>query len=82
MTAQEAINLINVGGTDHLRKKLKKYGLEDRMKILRDCIPYVSSSGKSLKFFKENFSKEIGALLTTNNNIEKAVELYRKAEYK
>jgi len=80
MKAAEVFNLINVGGTDHLRKKLKKYGLEERMKVLKDCYPHVGSSNRSLKFFKENFSVELGALASVECDVDRAVQLYRRAE--
>lgn len=82
MTASEILNLINIGATDHLRMKLKKYGIEERMRVLSLCIPHVKDSGRSLKFFKENFSVELGALVVAEGDIEKAVSLYKNAKNK
>ena len=82
MKPSEILNLINIGAVDHLRMKLKKYGIEERMKVLNLCIPYVKDSGKSLKFFKENFSVELGALIVAEGDIDKAVSLYKNAKNK
>lgn len=77
MTPTQAINLINAGGTDNLRRKIKKYGIPERMKFLKGCIPYIKSSNKSLKFFRDHFAIEIGSLITAEEDIDKAVKLYQ-----
>ena len=50
------------------------------MGVLQDCIPNVNATPASLRFFKENFSREIGALMMSDHNIDKAVELYNTAK--
>jgi hypothetical protein len=79
MTGLEINNLIQVGATDLARKKLKRMGMTDRLKTLNDCVPYVNESPKSLKFFQENFSKELGAIMMAERDLEKAETLYRSA---
>lgn len=73
------INLINVGATDRLRKKLKKFGMNERMIHLQKCIPFIKDSKRYIKFFKENFSAEIGALVIADGDIDVAVDIYKKA---
>jgi len=80
MNSTEINVLIEIGATDRVRKKLKRLAIPDRMKLLYKCIPYINSTPKNLKFFKENFSKEIGALILVNNDINKATDLYRQAK--
>jgi hypothetical protein len=79
MTAPQAINLINAGGTDNLRRKIKKYAIPERIKFLNSCIPYLSQNKKAVYFFREHFSKEIGACLMAESNLDKAIEIYNKA---
>jgi hypothetical protein len=80
MTGQEIDTLIRYGAVDRARKHLKRLGMEARMKLLKDCIPNVNATTESLKFFKEHFSKEIGALMMADQDIEKAVILYNTAK--
>jgi hypothetical protein len=40
----------------------------------------VKSSPQNLKFFKENFSAEIGAILMADGDLDKAVNLYQTAK--
>jgi len=80
MTGQDIDSLIRYGATDRVRKNLKRLGMKARMRILQECIPNVNASPESLKFFKENFSKEIGALMMAEQDIDKAVSLYNAAK--
>ena len=80
MTGQDVDSLIRYGATDRVRRHLKKLGMKSRMRLLRDCIPNVNATTESLKFFKENFSKEIGALMMAEQDIDKAVILYNTAK--
>lgn len=80
MTGKEIDTLIRYGATDRARNHIKKLGMHARMKLLQDCIPNVNATTESLKFFKENFSKEIGALMMANQDIDKAVSLYNTAK--
>jgi hypothetical protein len=78
--AQEVNQLLRYGAQDRVRKKLKKLALPERMKSLSACIPFVKASQQSLKFFKENFSAEIGAILIAEGDIDRAVSLYHAAK--
>lgn len=80
MTGSEINDLIRVGATDRVRKKLKRMGLKDRLKVLHKCIPYVNVTTESLKFFKENFSLELGAIMMASEDLDKAESLYRSAK--
>ncbi len=80
MNGQEIDTLIRYGATDRARKHLKRLGMRARMKLLQDCIPNVNATPQSLKFFKENFSREIGALMMAEQDIDKAVTLYNTAK--
>lgn len=80
MTGQDIDSLIRYGATDRVRRHLKKLGMNARMKLLKDCIPNVNATTESLKFFKENFAKEIGALMMAEQDIDKAVDLYNTAK--
>jgi len=80
MNGQEIDTLIRFGATDRARKHLKRLGMAARMKTLKDCIPNVNATSESLKFFKDNFSREIGALMMAELDIEKAVRLYNTAK--
>jgi len=77
MTGPEMINLIEVGAADRLRKKLKKYGIEERMRKLNECIPYISTSLRVVNFFSDNFKFEVGALVLCERDVMKAVDIYR-----
>ena len=80
MDGQQIDNLIQVGATDTVRKKLKRLGIPARLKTLKSCIPYVSQSTESLAFFRNNFAKELGAIMMSEDDLEKAERLYRTAQ--
>jgi len=80
MTGQDVDSLIRYGATDRVRKHLKRLGMQARMKLLKDCIPNVNATTESLRFFKEHFSKEIGALMMAEQDVDKAVILYNTAK--
>jgi hypothetical protein len=68
-----------MGAYDRVRKQLKRLAIPERMKALEGCVPLVKQSPSNLKFFKENFSSELGAILMSNGDLENAVTLYRSA---
>jgi hypothetical protein len=80
MTTQEVNSLLQVGAKGKVRQYIKKLGIPQRMQFLAGCIPLVKQSQSNLKFFKENFSVEIGAILTAEGDVSKATELYRTAK--
>lgn len=80
MRAQEASALVNMGAESRVRQHLKRLSLKDRLPLLHDLIPYVDQTPKSLKFFKENFSQEIGALIVAKYDYEKAEKIYNTAK--
>ena len=80
MKANEVNQLLGLGAMDRVRKKIKKLTIIERMKLLNSCIPIVKSTPHNLKFFKENFSTEIGAILIANGDINKAASLYSVAK--
>jgi hypothetical protein len=80
MTGKDIDTLIRYGATDRARKHIKKLGMKARMRLLQDCIPHVNATTESLRFFKENFSKEIGALMMAEQDLDKAVDLYNTAK--
>lgn len=80
MRAQEASALVNIGAGDRVRQYLKRLSLKERLPLLHDLIPYVDTTPQSLKFFRENFSQEIGALISVGYDYEKAEKLYNTAK--
>ena len=80
MRAQEASALVNMGAGDRVRQYLKRLSLKERLPLLHDLIPYVDSTPKSLKFFRDHFSQEIGALISAGYDYEKAEKLYNTAK--
>lgn len=80
MTGFEISRLVDYGATDRARKYLKKLGIYQRLKVLNECVPHVKESPGSLKFFKENFSVEIGAILMAEHDLKKAELLYRSSK--
>jgi len=80
MRANEIGNLVNIGAELRVRHHLKRLSLKDRLPLLHDLIPYVDSTPKSLKFFRDNFSQEIGALIAAQYDYEKAEKLYNTAK--
>lgn len=79
MKGIEINSLLQAGASDRVRKKLKRMGLSDRLKSLHSCVPYVNVTPTNLKFFKENFSVELGAIMAAKEDLIKAEELYRTA---
>jgi len=80
MKAFEINNLLQAGAQQRVRQHLKKLSLRDRLPVLHECIPYVSATPTTLKFFQENFAQEIGALISANYYYEKAESLYNVAK--
>lgn len=80
MRAQEIHALINMGAGDRVRQYLKKLSLKDRLPALHDLIPYVDNTPGNLKFFRDHFSVEIGALISAKYDYEKAEKLYNTAK--
>lgn len=72
--------LVELGAQTRCREYLKKLALPQRMETLKAAIPWVNETPKTLKFYRDNFSQEIGALLKAEQDIEKAVGLYRRAK--
>lgn len=79
MRAQEISSLLSVGAYDRIRKKLKRLAILERMNSLNSCFHLINSTPANLKFFKENFSIEIGALLVAERDGQKATELYNNS---
>lgn len=80
MKAFEISNLIRVGAVVKVRSYLKRLALKERLPLLRDCMPYVSDSDVHLKFFRDNFAQEIGALVSADYDYEKAEQIYNSAK--
>ena len=80
MTAIEIIRLVRVGAQDKARLSLKKLSLRDRLPLLHDCMPYVTESPANLKFFRDNFAQEFGALNVAQFDYERAEEVYNGAK--
>ncbi len=80
MRAQQIHALINMGAGDRVRKYLKKLSLKDRLPLLHDLIPYVKDTPENMKFFREHFSQEIGALIAAQYDYEKAEKIYNNAK--
>jgi hypothetical protein len=80
MRAQQISHLIGVGATQKVRQHLKKLSLKDRLPLLHDIIPYVKDTPENMKFFREHFSQEIGALIAAQYNYELAEKIYNKAK--
>ena len=76
MTANQLNNLLQIGASDRVRAHLKKLSLRDRLPALHDLIPYVNDTPSNLKFFHENFAREIGALITADYDYKKAESMY------
>ena len=82
MKAEYLTGLIEAGGTDFARKYLKKQPIPQRMELLKEVFHTVNGSPKRLKFYRDNFAIELGALSKGEMNCDKAVELYRRAKGK
>ncbi len=82
MKANDIDKLIEIGATDRVRKYLKKLSIPQRLNALNSCIPIIKKTGKSLRFFKENFSVEVGAILMAEGDLTVAEDMYRSAKTK
>jgi hypothetical protein len=80
MTTLQIIGLINGGSVDNVRGHLKKLGIGARMTKLNELVPQIKSTPETLKFFHNHFSKEVGALITSNFIPEDAVKIYEEAK--
>lgn len=80
MRVEEINQLLRFGAKDRVRKKLKRLAIPERMTSLNDCIPIVKQSPINLKFFKENFSVELGAIMLAEGDLDQAVKLYNSAK--
>jgi hypothetical protein len=80
MRVEEINQLLRFGAKDRVRKKLKRLAIPERMVSLNDCIPIVKQSPANLKFFKENFSVELGAIMLAEGDLDQAVKLYNSAK--
>jgi hypothetical protein len=80
MTAYQLNNLIKIGAADRVRAYLKKLSLKERLPLLHELIPYIKDSQLSIKFFHENFSQEIGALIKGNYDYIGAEKIYNQAK--
>ena len=80
MKAYELYSLINIGAMDKVRQHLKNLSLVDRLPLLFDLIPYVNKTPRSLKFFRDNFAQEIGALVSAKYDYVQAEKLYNAAK--
>ena len=80
MKEQRINDLLRAGAHDRLRRDLKKLGIRQRMKTLNKVIPEITGfTTESIDFFRKNFSVEIGALVKSGRDVEKAEALYRSA---
>lgn len=80
MTAQQIVNLIQLGAELEVRSRLKRLSLKDRLPKLWEITPYVGTTPKVLHFFRENFAQELGALMVSKGDFEKAEKLYNQAK--
>lgn len=80
MRAPQIHALINMGAGNTVRQYLKKLSLKDRLPALHDLIPYVDQTPENLKFFRDHFSQEIGALISAKYDYVKAEKLYNTAK--
>lgn len=80
MTAIEIHRLIQVGAQLKVRQYLKKLSIKDRLPLLHDCMPWVTETQANLKFFKDNFSQEFGALSKAAFDYVRAEEIYNGAK--
>ncbi len=80
MRAPQIVHLINAGATGQVRQYFKKLSLKDRLPELHNVIPYLSDTPANLKFFREHFSQEIGALIAAGYDYEKAEKIYNAAK--
>lgn len=80
MRAEQVTHLIAAGALQRVRQHYKRMSLKDRLPALHDLIPYVNDTPENLKFFREHFSQEIGALIAAAYDYEKAEKLYNTAK--
>ena len=80
MTAIEIIGLVRVGAQDKARLKIKKLSLKERLPLLHQCMPYIPENPATMKFFKENFSQEIGAMSAAGYDYVRAEQIYNGAK--
>ena len=80
MRAAQLNGLLLSGAESTVRQHLKKLSLKDRLPVLHDLIPYVDQTPQNLKFFRDHFSQEIGALVSAKYDYEKAERLYNTAK--
>lgn len=80
MTAFEINTLLKVGATDRARHYLKKLSLKERLPRLHELVPYVNETPANLRFFQDNFAKEIGALISAEYDYARAEKLYNSAK--
>lgn len=82
MSPEYLHRLIELGAIEIVRNSIKKLAIPNRMELLKSVVPWVNESPKSLKFYRDNFAIELGALIKSEMNCDKAVELYRQAKGK
>lgn len=80
MTDDQTIHLIQLGGSLKVRAYLKRLAIKDRMKTLHRLIPHIQADSPTLAFFRQNFSKEIGALVVANFDYVAAETIYNEAK--
>ena len=80
MTAQQIANLVNAGAEHEVRSRHTRLSLKDRLPKLWEITPWVNSTPKTLHFFRENFAQELGALMMSKGDFEKAEKLYNQAK--
>ena len=80
MKANQIYHLIQVGAHDRVRAHLKRLALNERIPLLHECWPFVNASPAHLKFFRNHFSQELGALVTADYDYARAETLYRSAK--
>ena len=62
------------------RLKIKKLSLKERLPLLHQCMPYIPENPVTMKFFKENFSQEIGAMSAAGYDYVRAEQIYNGAK--
>lgn len=80
MNEIQVIGHINSGSHQMVRQHFKKMAIPERMQALLKVIPYVDQSPKTLAFFGEHFRLEIGALVMSNLDPDKATTVYNNAK--
>jgi hypothetical protein len=80
MTAIEIHRLIQAGAQLKVRQYLKKLSLKDRIPLLHECMPWVAETPANLKFFRDNFAQEFGALSAAAFDYVRAEEIYNGAK--